>query len=634
MRMNSGASDGLLGRCGLRLSYGRGVIALRLLVCAAVVFFAGLATAAPAAGPNGETIFAGKCLLCHGTGLRAPDLDQLRKLSAEHIYDVLKNGAMQQQAASLSDADKHAVAEYVGSQQKVQPPGDLNPCKTKSASISSSGSWLGWSPDERNTRYQPAASAGLSARDVPGLELKWAFVFPGLNTAGNQPTVVNGRLYTGSWDGTIYALDAATGCSYWTYKAEAGVRTPIVITGGIGIFGDFKANVYAIDLATAKLLWKTKVDDHPEARITASPVLWQDRVYVPVASLEEGAAEDPKYPCCTFRGSVVALKIADGSQAWKSYTIDEPAHSTGKNKEGTLQFGPAGGSVWSSPTIDAKRHLVYVTDGNAYTSPEPLTTEAVAALEMDSGKRRWVKQLHSQDAWNGACMKGQNTANCPATEGPDFDFGAAPALATLADGRDLILAGQKSGIFYALNPENGDLVWKIVLGHGGIYGGIEWGFSVDERYAYVPISDRDVGSLEADGSMNGIDLVSGQRVWRAPAPPDSCKQHPDLCSIAQAAATTLIPGVVFSGSFDGHLRAYDTASGKIVWDYETDRSYDGINHVQGHGGSIGSSGPTIVNGMVYQTTGYASYGLGMPGNVLLAFGPANTSGDSQKKTKQ
>ena len=444
----------------------------------------------------------------------------------------------------------------------------------------------------------------------------------------------NGRLYTGSWDGVIYALDAATGCSYWTYKAEAGVRTPIVIVRGVGIFGDFKANVYAIDLATTKLLWKTKVDDHPEARITASPVVWQDRVYVPVASLEEGAAEDPKYPCCTFRGSVVALKIADGSEVWKSYTIDEPSHSTGKNKEGTPMFGPAGGSVWSSPTIDAKRHLVYVTDGNAYTSPEPLTTEAVAALEMDSGKRRWVKQLNTQDAWNGACMKGQNTANCPATEGPDFDFGAAPALTTLADGRDLVLAGQKSGIFYALNPDNGDLVWKIVLGHGGIYGGIEWGFSADDHYAYVPISDRDVGSLEADGSINGIDLASGQRVWRTVAPPDSCKQHPDLCSIAQAAATTLIPGVVFSGSFDGHLRAYDTASGKIVWDYETDRSYDGINHVQGHGGSIGSSGPTIVNGMVYQTTGYASYGLGMPGNVLLAFGPADTNGGAQKKTKQ
>jgi polyvinyl alcohol dehydrogenase (cytochrome) len=284
--------------------------------------------------------------------------------------------------------------------------------------------------------------------------------------------------------------------------------------------------------------------------------------------------------------------------------------------------------------IDAKRHLVYVTDGNAYTSPEPLTTEAVAALDIDSGKRRWVRQLNTLDAWNGACMKGQNTANCPATEGPDFDFGAAPALATLADGRDLVLAGQKSGIFYALNPDNGDLAWKIVLGHGGIYGGIEWGFSVDDRYAYVPISDRDVGSLEADGSMNGIDLVSGQRVWRTPNPSDSCKQHPDLCSIAQAAATTLIPGVVFSGSFDGHLRAYDVASGKIVWDYETDRSYDGINHVQGHGGSIGSSGPTIVNGMVYQTTGYASYGLGMPGNVLLAFGPAGANGGSEKKTKQ
>lgn len=462
----------------------------------------------------------------------------------------------------------------------------------------------------------------MAASDVPALELKWAFVFPGMNTAGNQPTIIGGRLYTGSWDGTVYALDAVSGCSYWMFKADAGVRTPVVIVNGRGVFGDFKANVYAIDLASGKQVWKVKVDDHNEARITASPVVWQNRIYVPVASLEEGVAEDPKYVCCTFRGSVVALKLSDGSQVWKSFTIDEAAHPTGKNKVGTAQFGPAGGAVWSSPTIDAKRGLVYMTDGNAYTSPEPPTTEAVAALDIDTGKRRWVKQLNFNDTWNGACMKGQNGVNCPSTAGPDFDFGATPAIVTLTDGRELVLAGQKSGMFYALNPDNGEVVWQVRLGRGGVYGGIEWGFSADSRYAYVPVSDRDVTSLEADGSLNAVDLAAGKPVWRTPDPPESCKAHPDLCSVAQAAVTTLIPGVIFSGSFDGHLRAYDVNSGKVIWDFDTDRVYDGINHVSGHGGSIGSSGPTVVNGMVYQTSGYASYGLGMPGNVLLAFGPA------------
>ena len=266
-----------------------------------------------------------------------------------------------------------------------------------------------------------------------------------MNTAGTQPTVADGRLYTGSWDGTVYALDAVSGCSYWTFKADAGVRTSVVIVNGTGVFGDFKANVYAVDLATGKQVWKTKVDEHAEARITASPLVWKDRVYVPVASLEEGAAEDPAYECCTFRGSLVALKFSDGSQLWKSYTIDEAPRRLGTNKAGTKSYGPAGGSVWSSPTIDAKRNLIYITDGNAYTAPEPATTEAVAALEIETGKRRWVKQLNSKDTWNGACMKGQNTANCPSDTGPDFDFGAAPALVTAADGRELVLAGQKIG---------------------------------------------------------------------------------------------------------------------------------------------------------------------------------------------
>jgi polyvinyl alcohol dehydrogenase (cytochrome) len=595
---------------------------LPLLVVTIAVMAATPLFATPAAGPNGETVFMQKCMLCHGPGLRAPDLEQLRKLSAQHVYEVLKSGAMQQQAASLSDAEKHTVADWIGTPLKITKAGDLNPCKGKSALPSGVGSWTGWSVDVTNTRYQPAGAAGLSASDVPALELKWAFVFPGLNTAGTQPTIADGRLYTGSWDGTVYALDAASGCSYWTFKADAGVRTAIVIANGEGVFGDFKANVYAVDLATGKQMWKTKVEDHSEARITAAPVVWQDRVYVPVASLEEGAAEDPKYECCKFRGSLVALKLSDGSQLWKSYTIDEPNHRKGTNAAGTAQYGPAGGAVWSSPTIDAKRSLIYVTDGNAYTDPEPSTTEAVAALELNTGKRRWVKQLNSGDVWNGACMKGQNTANCPAENGPDFDFGAAPALVTTSDGRDLVLAGQKSGIFYALDPDNGDVVWQIRLGKGGVYGGIEWGFSADSRFAYVPVSDRDVTSLEADGSMNAVDLSTGKSVWRTAPSPDSCKAHPDLCSIAQAAATTLIPGVVFSGSFDGHLRAYEVSNGKIIWDYETDRAYSGINHLDGHGGSIGSAGPTVVNGMVYQTSGYASYGLGMPGNVLLAFAPA------------
>ena len=589
-------------------------------------------SAIPPPKPNGEAVFNKRCILCHGTGGRAPQVEMLRKLPASEIYRTLTVGAMQTQAAPLSDAEKHAVADYLGSgQNKAQLRADLNPCTPPEAAALQPVRWQGWSTDPDNTRAQTSSAAGLTAQDVPRLELKWAFVFPGANTAANQPTVAGDRLYIGSWDGTIFALNAQSGCSYWTFKADTGVRTAVVIASGVGLFGDFKANVYAVDLTTGKLRWKTKVEDHLEARITGTPVVWQDRVYVPVSSLEEGTAADPKYECCTFRGSVVALSIADGTQVWKSYTIDEVPHRIDTNKAGTAEFGPAGAAVWSAPTVDAKRHLLYAADGNSYSSPETPTAEAVLAFDLDSGKRRWAKQLNLNDIWNAACMKGQDATNCPAKQGPDYDFGASPALVTLADGRDLLLAGQKSGILYALNPDSGDVVWKVRLGQGGSFGGIQWGIATDGRLAYAPISDRDVTSFEADGSISAVDLKSGERLWRTSNPADGCKGHTELCSIAQAAAATVMPGVVFSGSFDGHLRAYDTETGKIVWDYDSDRSFQGINRLEGHGGSISAAGPTIANGFVYQTSGYASFGLGMPGNVLLAFGPAGQTADHAGK---
>ncbi len=596
---------------------GAAVVALGLVALVGV-------NAAPAPEqPNGEVIFNKRCATCHSAGGRAPLVEALQGLSAEHIYHTLTAGAMQAQGAGLSDAEKHAVSDYLGNGggREVQRA-DLNPCANAGDTSLTPVTWRGWSVDERNTRKQSAPVAALDAKDVPHLELKWAFAFPGVTAAAGQPTVAGKRLYIGSWDGTVYALNAETGCSYWTYKAAAAVRTAIVIEGSTGIFGDFKANVYGVDLATGKLRWKTKVDDHAQARITGSPVAWHDRVYVPVSSLEEGMAADPKYHCCSFRGSLVALRIDDGTQVWKSYTIEEAPHPTGTNHVGTPQMGPAGGAIWSAPTIDAGRNLVYVGDGNSYTSPEATTSEAVLAFDLETGKRRWAKQLNNNDVWNAACMKGKDNSNCPAAEGPDYDFGASPVLTTLGDGTDLLLAGQKSGTFYALNPESGDLLWKVKLGKGGVFGGIEFGFATDGKVAYIPVSDLDVYKMTGDGAINAVDLKTGKVLWRTANPVDTCKAHVELCSATQSAAPTLIPGAVFSASMDGHLRAYDPGNGSIVWDYDTDRSYEGVNKVQGHGGSIGSSGPTVVNGFVYQTSGYSLYGLGMPGNVLLAFGPA------------
>ncbi len=585
----------------------------------------------PSQNPNGETLFTSKCMMCHATGSRAPQIEMLKKLTAQHIYEVMTTGEMKVQAISLSDAEKRAIADYLGmDKSKPAQRADTNPCSARPAATGGA-SWTGWSPDERNARFQQAQAAGLTATDASKLALRWAFVFPGVNTAANQPTIANGRLYIGSWDGAVYALDAASGCSYWSFKADAGVRTAVVLAKGLGIFGDFKGTVYAVNLQNGKLSWKTKVEDHSQTRLTAAPTVWEDKVYVPVSSLEEGTAADPNYECCTFRGSIVALSLWDGKQIWKGFTIETEPKRIGANKLGTAQFGPSGGSVWNTPTVDAKRGTLYVADGNNYSDPPDKNSDAILAYDLATGKKKWTRQLHINDAWNAGCMKGQEVANCPIENAPDYDFGASPVLVTGPDGRDLVLAGQKSGMFFALDPDNGNILWQLRLGAGGSFGGIQWGLAADGKRAYVPISDRNVDSFDANGSMTAVDLGTGKLVWRTPDPADACSQHHEFCSMAETAPATLVPGVVFSGSFDGHLRAYDTETGKILWDFDTDRAYDGVNRISGHGGSLSGSGPTVANGMVYQTSGYAAFGLGMPGDVLLAFGPSDKAGAATAK---
>lgn len=573
--------------------------------------------------PDGAAMFAAGCLLCHGPGGRAIQLDALTRLEADSIYATLTTGVMQQQAAGLTEAERRAVTSYiVGLREQQAAPVEANFCGKDEISDHVSlgkGTWNGWSPNLRNTRFQGSEAAGLTAADIPQLRLKWAFVFPNVATAANQPTIVDGRLYIGSWDGTVYAIDAQAGCTHWTFKADSGVRVAITVADGLALFGDFLANVYAVDALTGELRWRRKVDAHPQARITGSPLASGGRLYVPVSSIEEGVAEDPAYSCCTFRGSVVALELATGKRVWKTYTIDEVPKKIGVNSAGTTRFGPSGVAVWSAPTLDVRRGLLYVATGNNYTEPDVPATDAVVAIDSRTGEKQWVHSLLPSDRWNAACLSAEG-ANCPPDEGPDFDFGSAPVLVHLADGSDLLLAGQKSGMLYALDPEEqGATRWEIRLGRGGSLGGVEWGMAAEASRAYVSISDWDLGSTEADGALNAVDLETGKRIWRTPNPPDTCRGRHRACSVAIAAPVTAIPGVAFVGSLDGHLRAYDTRTGRIMWDFDTNIEVVGVNGGKGYGGSVNAAGVTVANGMLYQTSGYAAFGLGMPGNVLLAF---------------
>jgi polyvinyl alcohol dehydrogenase (cytochrome) len=471
-----------------------------------------------------------------------------------------------------------------------------------------SGDWIGWGNGIENSRFQP--KPGLAPGDVPKLKLKWAFGFPNETMANAQPTVVGGRIFMGSSRGNVYSLDAATGCSYWVYRAGATVRNSVTV-GKIGsryivYFGDGKAFAHAVDADTGKLLWKTKVEDFPMARITGSPTFYNGRLYVPISDLEEPSTMSAGYECCKYSGSISSLDGETGKILWKSNTVLDPPKPYKTSSTGTQLYGPAGASVWSSPTVDAKRKLVYVATGNSFTAIEISTSDAVLAFDLETGKLVWSSQASKGDNWNMACGP-SGKANCPEDKGADTDFGTSPALRSIG-GKQVLVVGQKAGILWGLDPDNkGKVLWQARIGNGGALGGIEWGHAADDQNAYAAISDRPKGP----GLVSAVNLKTGEKIWTK-LTPDTGRQT------FMSAAISVIPGVLFAGGVDGHLRGYDTKSGEIVWDYDAVHPFETVNKVQAKGGSFDAPGPVIANGVVYTPSGYGMWG-GTAGNVLLAF---------------
>jgi polyvinyl alcohol dehydrogenase (cytochrome) len=585
-----------------------------------------VAAAAILSAQDGSSLYDRTCASCHNGGNdRAPSRDALRSMSADRVLAAMETGPMISMAIRLNTADRRAIAEFVSGKPIGQPLVTTPPVKAMcpaSGFTAAGATWTGWGADAGNSRFQNAA--GISPGDVPRLKVKWAFAFPGDIQANSQPTITGGRVFVGSPGGKVYSLDAKTGCVHWFFDAESGVRTAVTVANNIAFFGDAKANVYGVDAATGKQLWKIKADAFPVAGITSSPVFHNGRIYIGVRSGEEASGADPKYECCRFRGSVVALDAATGKLAWKTYLVDEPKRTT-RNKAGAQLWGPSGVPVWSSPAIDARRNAVYVTTGNNYTDPTTRLSDAFVALDLNSGKILWSRQMTPKDAYTAACRLPDKT-NCADSNGPDFDFGSSPILVTLPNGKRALVAGQKSGVVNAVDPDNqGEVLWQTRVGKGGTAGGVQWGSAADANNVYVAVSD--IGrimltystSTDADpklgGGMFALNLKTGERVWYTP--PEPCGNRP-RCSPAQSAAVTAIPGVAFSGSVDGHLRAYSSADGKVVWDFNTAQNYETVNGVPGHGGSLDGPGAAVAGGMLFLNSGYPNNG-GMSGNVLLAF---------------
>jgi polyvinyl alcohol dehydrogenase (cytochrome) len=593
------------------------------------------AITARAQSPSGEAIYKQRCSACHDqAGSRIPPREALQKMPALRILRAMNAGVMMTVAYPLRREEREAVAAYLGTPGPEPGPKPEAFCKERAISLKQipAFSWNGWSPAPNNARFQSADAAGLSISQVRKLKLKWAFGLDGDISSYAQPTVVDGHIFMGSAAGVVYALQADSGCIDWTYQAGAPVREAVAI-GLIGdrhvtLFGDLTGTFYALEAETGRLLWKKRIEDHEAALLTGSPTVYEGNVYVGVASWEETRAINPAYPCCSFRGSVVALRVRDGAQVWKTYTINDAPRTTGKTSTGTVRQGPSGAGIWSAPTIDPKRKMLYVTTGDNYSAPATITSDAVLGLDLASGRMLWSRQVTPRDVFNSGCVAGVNGPNCPdeRERGPDYDFGSSAILVKTPQGRDLLIAGQKSGMVYALDPDRkGEIVWKQRVAKGGTIGGVQWGMASDGQNVYAAASDayfftKDqmrVLAPDQGGGLTALRLAEGAKAWYVA--PQPCGSRPG-CSPAQSAALTAIPGIVFSGSMDGHMRAFASEDGRVVWDFDTRREFTTVNGVAAKGGAIDGPGPVVVNGMLFMNSGYGRFG-GAPGNVLLAFAP-------------
>lgn len=616
----------------------------------AAVLAAGLGVATLAQSqeqPDGAEVFKRACAGCHmdqppgpppalgPTGppdpsalrARAVPPDRLKMFTPGAILNALTNGKMQAQAAALSDAERRVVSEFASGQTFSASESALKNSMCKAvkpmAAIDKGPRWIGWGNGVENTRFQSKQQGKVTAADLPRLKLKWAFGYANVSSARAQPVVVGNRLFAASENTEVHSLNPKTGCTYWTFTAEFGVRSAISVgpykangkSGTAVFFGDTRTNVYAVDANTGKLIWKQKADQHPLAGITGAPALYDGKLFVPIQGIsEEGQGSFNNYACCTFRGNVTAFDTNTGKILWKTYTIGE-TRPTGKSKTGVQMYGPAGGSIWSPPTVDAKRRLVYVATGNGFADPPQPMTDAIIALDMDTGAVKWFNQILPNDSWAMGCQaKNPDNPACPDTLGPDYDFSAPPALIH-AKGGDRLVLPQKSGLAFALDPDaQGKIVWQYRIGKGSGLGG-QWGTSSDGELAYFGVADL---LTPTPGGMHAVRIADGTAAWKVGPQPKLCGNKPG-CAAGQGSATTAIPGAVLSSGMDGGVRAYSAKDGTILWQFDTNRDFETVNGVNARGGSMDGTGPIVVDGMIYLNSGYGGL-IGVPGNVLLAFG--------------
>lgn len=615
-----------------------------LLITVSLVFAAS-ADAAESAAANGAeaggATYAARCAACHtgGSGKDAgPSRAAMSAMGRSQIRFALERGKMQVHAAGLTAEELTSLVAFLAPEGRDWSA-EAYACKSRSIDprALANPTVSAWGLDAKNTRFQP--DAVLRANNVDRLELAWALGLPETAEVRSQVVVAGNTVFASSVGGHLFALDRASGCVKWHRRPAAVIRTSLTLADVRGqpalVFGgaskdaepmrlaqvDFGQAVFAVDAKTGETIWAQDVALFRGSILTGGIVQHGDRLIVPLSAMGVGFGGDPNFECCKSHGAVRALDADNGKILWTVHTTPT-AQPTYKNSLGVQQWGPSGASVWTTPTIDAERNLVYVGTGQNSSSPASGMSDAIVAINIGAGTIQWVYQGTAGDAFNAACLFGG--PNCPKENGPDLDFGASAVLTRTSDGKDILLAGQKSGVVHALDPATGELQWQTQVSPGSALGGVHWGMAVSGSTLIVPINDPvPAPGLERKPGVYALDIDTGKVLWSYAAKP-VCESGfsqgapwPD-CPYTFSAAPSTANDLAFVGSLSGVAYAFRVETGEVVWEYDTARTFESVNGIPAAGGSIDAPGMVAAGDMLFVGSGYAMFGE-KPGNALLAF---------------
>jgi polyvinyl alcohol dehydrogenase (cytochrome) len=614
------------------------------LLAGVLLAWSGTADASADAPDDTAALFKTTCAICHEVPeTTAPPTATLRQLPAAQILMAMEFGKMQPQAAGLKQEQRVRLAKWLAAEEDAKRDAWIAAKACPAETPAPVTGHENWGLGRDNARH--VDDTRLNRRNVGKLELQWSIALPAVTAMRSQPVVAGDTVFLGSKGAHLLALDRKSGCVRWSFRTDAPVHSALTLDrtpDGVPtlFFADEMATVYAVDATRGTLRWRERVKWFPTS-IISGPISYHDnRLFVPLSSFEVAAAGLPTHECCRTHGGIQALDASTGKAVWR-YDTTPHATKTYVNRDGVQMWGPSGAVVWNSPTVDAKRGALYFGTGQNSSSPATGTSDAIIALDLKTGTQRWVFQALADDAWNAACLGGG--ASCPKENGPDFDFGASVILLERKQG-DLLLAGQKSGEVFALDPDrNGAVVWRKRVGSGSSNGGVHHGMATDGKRVYVPIADpeRKVAGYVPKPGVYALAVGDGEMLWAHPVqrgcafdPADAplvglaemAKGKSDRspwpeCSYyyGHSAAAVVANGVVYAGALDGRLRMFDAGNGKLLGVIETKRAFAASNGVDGHGGAIDVGGAIVSGDQLFVLSGYGMFGQ-MPGNMLLVYG--------------